>query len=176
MSTSSATNGEGLIQRLREWAATPDYHTTTDEPNALCREAADWIEKLERENLNLQHDIERSMKNHNADIAQVLPLEPQETVTTVTPATGTKYMMPGPWAPLESTPSASGWIKAEDRKPAFHQEVMIYHVLGDRDRPEVPHGFDVAWWTKEGWLFPWDRGDRQRPMFVTHWKPLPEKP
>ena len=77
-------------------------------------------------------------------------------------------------APSET--AAPGWIRAEERKPDMNQEVLIYHVLGDRDRDEVPHSFDVAWWTQEGWLFPWDRGDRQRPRFVTHWKPLPEAP
>jgi hypothetical protein len=68
------------------------------------------------------------------------------------------------------------WVNAEKRKPPQWREVLIYHVLGDRDRPEVPHAMDVAWWTPGGWLFPWDRGNHQRPMFVTHWMELPEKP
>ena len=68
------------------------------------------------------------------------------------------------------------WIKAEKRKPKRYTDVLIYHVLGDTDRSEVPHAWDVAWWTGKEWYFPWDRADRQKPMFVTHWMPLPRKP
>jgi len=64
-----------------------------------------------------------------------------------------------------------------ERLPELGVDVMIYHVLGDRDRPEVPHAYDVGWLLSNGWYFPWDRGrDKQRPMFVTHWMPLPEPP
>jgi hypothetical protein len=72
--------------------------------------------------------------------------------------------------------SCTEWVSTEDQMPKAHQEVLIYHVLGDRDRPEVPHAYDVAWRTDKGWQFPWDRTGRQRPVFVTHWMPLPEKP
>ena len=71
---------------------------------------------------------------------------------------------------------ASGWIKCSERKPELNVEVLIYHVLGDTDRPEVPHAVDTAWLFADGWHFPWDRADKQRPMFVTHWMQLPSAP
>lgn len=78
-----------------------------------------------------------------------------------------------------SAPSAiepSKWIAVEDRLPTQGMDVLIYHVLGDRDRPEVPHAYDVGWLLSSGWYFPWDRAGRNKPMFVTHWMPLPEAP
>jgi len=68
---------------------------------------------------------------------------------------------------------ADEWIRCEDRKPPTHVDVLIYHVLGDRDRVEVPHAFDVAYWTGKEWEFPWDREQKNcPPQFVTHWQPL----
>lgn len=58
--------------------------TVADEPNLLeelrspfnacCFKdrCIAWIETLERENLNLQHDVERGMANHNADLNATL--------------------------------------------------------------------------------------------------------
>jgi hypothetical protein len=50
-------DGEGLIERLRNLPRL-----------SVCVEAADCIEKLERENLELQHDLERATANHATDL------------------------------------------------------------------------------------------------------------
>jgi hypothetical protein len=70
----SDTAGAGLIERLRE--------TSEDWPAALVKlehEAADHIERLERENLELRHDLDRAMANHNADLNE--PSSAKEPIT-----------------------------------------------------------------------------------------------
>lgn len=67
------------------------------------------------------------------------------------------------------------WISVDERMPEYGQEVLIYHILGDRGR--CPRAYDVAWWHGEkGWTFPWCSREPQAPQWVTHWMPLPDSP
>lgn len=64
-----------LSERLREWAATPDYHTTTDEPNALMIAAA---EKLELAQSLLDRARERGELSE-AEVASYAQSEKRDT-------------------------------------------------------------------------------------------------
>ena len=68
------------------------------------------------------------------------------------------------------------WIKVTDGLPDDGVNVLIYHVLGDRDRSEVPHAFDVACVLDGKWILPWDRDGKNHIVWVTHWRPLPLEP
>lgn len=76
-------------------------------------------------------------------------------------------------------PSGGNWINVDERKPEVHQEVLVYHILGDQARS--PRAIDIAFLSSkgEGWLFPWcNRLGKEQisPVWVTHWMPLPMPP
>lgn len=80
------------------------------------------------------------------------------------------YTSPAPAAP-------QGWVSVKERLPKAGDDVLIYHNLGDVERPEVPHAFDVAAYIKGKWIFPWDRDQRNNPpRWVQFWMPLPASP
>lgn len=70
----------------------------------------------------------------------------------------------------------SGWIDCDDRMPESGDEVLVYHVLGDRSG--APMTIDIATWgNSKKWIYPWDRGGiNPTPWLVTHWHPLPSIP
>jgi len=62
-----ALTSNSVAQNLRKDADVSDaadMHITA----RAFRNAADEIERLQRENAELQHDLERAMRNHNADL------------------------------------------------------------------------------------------------------------
>lgn len=81
----------------------------------------------------------------------------------------------------EATPGQSqvpdGWVAVSERLPAHDGEVLIYHILGDSSRSEVPRAYDIAAYMQGKWVFPWDRGDLNNPpRWVTYWRELPPPP
>ena len=60
-----------LVDRLRDWDAYADFGRI----KADCAKAADEIERLEREDENAKHDIERLMDSLNKTEAERDPLE-----------------------------------------------------------------------------------------------------
>jgi hypothetical protein len=67
------------------------------------------------------------------------------------------------------------WIPVTEKLPNTDADVLVHHILGDRDR--CPRACDVAAYINGEWIFPWDRGQLNPPPdWVTHWMPLPEPP
>jgi len=80
---------------------------------------------------------------------------------------------------MTAPPELLPWISVNERLPETTDDVLIYHNLGDVERPEVPHAFDVAAYLGEetGWIFPWDRANLNLPpRWVQYWMPLPDPP
>lgn len=72
---------------------------------------------------------------------------------------------------------AREWIPVSERTPEEFQEVLLYHNLGDVERPGVAHAIDVASYVDGEWIFPWDRGTlNPAPRWPQYWMPLPAAP
>ncbi len=65
----------------------------------------------------------------------------------------------------------AAWVRTKERMPEDGQEVLVYHVLGDRSG--APMTMDLATRINGKWIYPWDRGGiNPTPWLVTHWMPI----
>lgn len=77
---------------------------------------------------------------------------------------------------VPSAKKASGWISVKDRLPDIHEEVLLYHCIGDSRGGD--HAIDVAWRSldkdgKDVWGFPWDRAAKSpAPRWAVAWMPI----
>jgi hypothetical protein len=74
---------------------------------------------------------------------------------------------------LHDGPNGAPWIGVQERLPENHQEVLLYHCLGDSRRGM--HAYDVATYSGGRWIFPWDRGElNPKPRWAIAWMPIPK--
>lgn len=67
------------------------------------------------------------------------------------------------------------WVSTDVRLPKERVEVLVCHILGDRDR--CPRAYDVAAYWDGAWHFPWDRTNQNpEPQWVLWWMPIPKEP